>query len=163
MVRHLRWFLFGLALLGFASIPLTEAMQTRADAPASVASPPVPAASTTPKRTVTSLAIGGDTHGELATTDLRSDDGKPFDRWILDCASTGVLTVSVISTEFDAFAELRKPDGALVGKDDDSAGMSNPRLLVECAAGVSYQVVVTVFASGGAMGRYIVRVMEGES
>ncbi len=59
-----------------------------------------------------------------------------------------VVSIDLVSDEFDAYLFLVGPDGNVFVQDDDGGEGTNARLMVELPATGQYQVIVTTYGAG---------------
>ena len=82
----------------------------------------------------TPIGFGQTIGGNLTTSDCPLGDGTYFDVYSFNATAGQRISVSMTSSEFDAYLFLNKPDGTNLYQDDDGGGGSNARI----PAGTSY-------------------------
>jgi hypothetical protein len=101
------------------------------------------------------LAIDVEAVGELDAWDPLLSDGTPAEAWSLAAAADQVLTIDVVSTDFDALLYVQGP-GGLSLSDDDSLGSCNPRLIVTVPEDGELRIVVNAMTPQST-GTYVIR------
>lgn len=100
------------------------------------------------------LATGRFTGGEPTV-----QDGRPAQAWALEGRAGESVTVTLESTDFDAYLYLTGPGLDDLLSDDDGAGNSNSQITVTLPQDAMYLVVASSFQAG-ATGSYTIRVDE---
>lgn len=169
MYAYLRIVVVAVALVALFSQPLQEFVQRQVarrqaalrarDVQGQKELPPSPPPQPTQEEAPPWLSSGSDRTDSLDATSVLAD-GRPYDEYRIACEPDRSYAIDVISAEFDAFAQLLSAERSVILEDDDSGGLSNPRLLASCPGRTVYRLVVTIFAPGGPLGAYTVRVRE---
>ncbi|UCF10054.1 MAG: PPC domain-containing protein, partial [Candidatus Bipolaricaulota bacterium] len=107
------------------------------------------------------VAIGEDVGGVLSSSDPMWDDGTYYDLVAFDGRLGDELEILLMSEAFDAYLELYGPDGAVLGRDDDSGAGSDALLHVTLPADGRYTVFVNSYF-GGEQGEYVLRILRRE-
>lgn len=97
--------------------------------------------------TVGTVGIGSAVTGVLTRESCRLTDNTHADRWRLVLDSAAIVTIDLLSDDFDAFLIVRDSEGNLVAQDDDGAGGSDARITHGFAAGTYYILANTYYAS----------------
>jgi hypothetical protein len=100
------------------------------------------------------LATGRFTGGEPTV-----QDGRPAQAWALEGQAGESITVTLESTDFDAYLYLTGPGLEDLLSDDDGAGNSNSQITVTLPQDAMYLLVASSFQAG-ATGSYTIRVDE---
>lgn len=95
--------------------------------------------------TVGNIAVGDTVTGILTRESCRFADGTRADIWRLTLANPAIITIDLVSTEFDPFLIVRNSEGFLIAQDDDGGGSPNARITHGFAAGVYYIVANTYY------------------
>ena len=151
-----KWFgtlvLLGLLVLMVIPAAANDVPQMQATAtPAPTESPAIEATSAASNAPIPLLQPGAPPNATVTGT-LTAD--APSALYSFEGSVGMIVDITLISTDFDAYLELRGPDGSVVATDDDSAGSLNARIqsFAIPAAG-TYEVQVGSFA-GNAQGEY---------
>ncbi|MFQ5550791.1 MAG: hypothetical protein ACE5FJ_06100, partial [Gemmatimonadales bacterium] len=99
----------------------------------------------------------GITRGSLGPEDILCDDGTFLDAWEVEARQGEVLTVDLISTEFDTYMYIGGPGIEMALADDDDGGACNSRIEVEFPESGRYRVVASSY-NERARGRFAIRV-----
>jgi hypothetical protein len=78
--------------------------------------------------TVGQIVRGQVVQGRLTASDARLTDNTFFQAWTYYGQAGEVITLDVMSTDFDAFAVIQNANGNSVAQDDDSGGGLNARI-----------------------------------
>jgi len=114
-----------------------------------------PAAHGTPD--VMTLGDDASAEGRLEDGDSVMDGGY-VDLYSYTPARAGEVTFDLRSSEFDALLSLEDETGTVIGRDDDSGGESNSRLIFTVVAGRRYFVRVGIFGRNDRGGAYTLSV-----
>ena len=110
--------------------------------------------------TISPIAAGVLVSGELTESDQEADDGTPFDAYKFTVRAGEMVTITMRSTDIDAFLVLGKMDGdsfTSMETDDDGGGSRNSRIEHTFDEAGEYVIRANVVGSP-AMGKYTVRV-----
>lgn len=106
------------------------------------------------------ISVGGEAAGRLQDGDQRLDSGEYVDVWTFQGRAGQQVTISMSSTEVDAYLMLRGPAGVSVWNDDRATGETNARLTVRLPADGEYRISATTYEPGED-GGYLLSVVEG--
>lgn len=106
------------------------------------------------------LSVGGEAAGRLQDGDQRLDSGEYVDVWTFQGRAGQQVTVSMSSTEVDAYLMLRGPAGLSEWNDDRATGETNARITVRLPADGTYRISATTYEPGES-GEYLISVVEG--
>jgi hypothetical protein len=106
------------------------------------------------------LSVGGEAAGRLQDGDQRLDSGEYVDVWTFQGRAGQQVTVSMSSTEVDAYLMLRGPAGVSEWNDDRASGETNARISVRLPADGLYRISATTYEPGES-GEYLISVVEG--
>ena len=117
------------------------------------------AAAAVPAFAAQPLSIGTSVQGQLQATDRSSDRGGRSHDYTLRLAEGQLVAVTVKSTDFDPVVIVFKPDGDLLGENDDREdGSTNSLLVVTAPEAGDYTVRVNSLPMGeGHLGAYTLR------
>lgn len=76
----------------------------------------------------TPISIGQTVNGNLSTSDCPLDDGTYYDVYSFSGTAGQQISVLMTSNEFDTFLFLNRPDGSVLGTNDDGGGGTNSRI-----------------------------------
>lgn len=110
------------------------------------------------------IAIGQTVRGALSAADERISTGEYVDTWTLTGRRGQTLTISMESTDLDAYLMVRGPGDLAEDNDDDPAarGSTNARLTVTLPASGQMRIRPTSYRPGET-GAYVLTVAEGEA
>ena len=111
------------------------------------------------------ISVGQTARGILESTDIRLDDGGHMDGYTFSARRGQTVTVTLQSSDFDAYAEVYLSVGdevKLVGQDDDSGGGTNSRLVITIPQDGQYLIGVSS-AEPEELGRYTISLTAGGS
>lgn len=99
-------------------------------------------------RDVVALAPGEAAVGTLADGDRTLDGGEYQDVYALDVTAGQMLSVSLMSSDFDPYLALILPDGGVVQNDDWEGSNQLSRIDLQTEQGGRYRVVATSYRPG---------------
>lgn len=111
-------------------------------------------------RTLPRIALGQTLSGRLASTDFRRPDGSYADAYVYNGRAGEVITVTLRSNAFDAWAVVDDPNGPMREHDDDSGGNLDAQLSVTLPHAGQYLIVANSVAEG-ATGAYTMSLTSG--
>ncbi|HYH80750.1 MAG TPA: S1C family serine protease [Longimicrobium sp.] len=111
-------------------------------------------------RTLPRIAIGQTITGRLTTSDFRRPDGSFADAYVYTGRAGEQITMTLRSTDFDAWAVIDDPTGPMREHDDDSAGNLDAELTVTLPHAGQYLIVANSVA-GSATGAYTISLRGG--
>jgi hypothetical protein len=124
-------------------------LPTSAATPASAGSPESgPAANT--------VARGQAVQGVLTSSDPQMADRTVYKAYAYTALAAEVITVDLVSSDFDAYLIILDANGNKIAQDDDSGGGTNARITVTLAPG-TYRILANVL-SAGRYGRFTLSV-----
>ena len=100
-----------------------------------------------------------DTRGELTGDDSMDITGKYYDTYRFTVSADRLVTVDVMSDDFDGLAIVRSRTGEVLHQDDDGGEGSNPQISFTAERSETLELVVTTYRSGNT-GRYTVTIYE---
>ena len=105
------------------------------------------------------MSVGTTVQGQLLATDRPSDRGGRSQDYRLRLAEGQLVAITVKSTDFDPVVIVFKPDGDLLGENDDREdGSTDPLLVVAAPETGLYTVRVNSLPMGeGHLGAYSLR------
>ena len=106
------------------------------------------------------ISVGGEAAGRLQDGDQQLDSGEYVDVWTFQGRAGQQVTISMSSTEIDAYLMLRGPGGLSEWNDDRATGETNARLTVRLPADGQYRISATTYEPGE-NGEYLLSVVEG--
>ena len=98
--------------------------------------------------TASSLAVGRQVSGSLATNDETIPTGEFFDAYTFQGTRGQRVSFDMTSSEFDTYLALLFPGGGQEANDDATEGNTNSRLTVTLPADGTYQLVATSYQEG---------------
>jgi S1-C subfamily serine protease len=110
--------------------------------------------------TLPRITLGQTISGRLTSTDATLPDGSYADAFVYQGRAGERITVTLRSSDFDAFAVVDEPDGPLRESDDDGAGDLDSELTVTLPRAGTYFIVANSVASG-ATGAYTLSLRGG--
>jgi hypothetical protein len=108
------------------------------------------------------IAIPGQVSGTLTRSDQRLGDNSYYQAWTFFGTAGQNVQIDVTSSDFDAYAILKGPDGNEIGQDDDGGEGTNARIQLFLPTTGTYRVLVNAFRQGQ-VGRYVLRLGAGPS
>ena len=111
-------------------------------------------------RTLPRIALGQTVNGRLATGDFRRPDGSYADAYVYTGRAGEQITMTLRSSDFDAWAVVDDPNGPMREHDDDSAGNLDAELTVTLPHAGQYLIVANSVAEG-ATGSYTLSLRGG--
>lgn len=105
---------------------------------------------------VRTIAVNSEQAGTLTSRDPQLADHGSYHAYTLAIAAGQQIQVDVMSSEFDAFAMLQDPRGAVLASANEGADGTDARLTFVIPVDGTYRVVVTANRAG-AVGNYRVR------
>jgi len=109
------------------------------------------------------IQVGQTVTGSLSATDpVLPADSTYYQRWILPVTPNQAFTVDLESADFDSYIILTRGRGDKVVDNDDGGGGCNARLVYTATDDHPLRIVVNT-ASKHQMGRFTLRVSDGES
>lgn len=106
------------------------------------------------------LSLGETRTGRLEPGDLTLPSGEYMDRWGFVGREGETLTIDLISSDFDPYLILQRPDGTQFDNDDRAPGDLNARASQRLTLDGRYSIVVTTY-SPGETGAYTLTVTPG--
>lgn len=100
-----------------------------------------------------------DTRGELTRDDATDITGKYYDTYRFTVSAGRLVTIDVVSEEFDGYAIVRSRSGEILYRDDDGGNGSNPQISFSAERSQTLELIVTSY-SEGSTGRYSVSIYE---
>ncbi len=100
-----------------------------------------------------------DSRGELTRDDAVDITGKYYDIHRFTVTEDRLVTIDVLSNEFDGYAIVRSESGQVLYRDDDGGGNANPRIVFTAERSETLELVVTTF-SAETVGGYTVSIYE---
>lgn len=100
-----------------------------------------------------------DTRGELTRDDATDITGKYYDTYRFTVSAGRLVTIDVMSEEFDGYAIVRSRSGEVLYRDDDGGNGSNPQITFSAERSQTLELIVTSY-SEGSTGRYTVSIYE---
>jgi len=100
-----------------------------------------------------------DTRGELSRDDATDILGRYYDTYRFTVNAGRLVTIDVVSDDFDGYAVVRTASGEVLYRDDDGGNGSNPQISFSADQSQTLELVVTSY-SEGATGRYSVSIYE---
>ncbi len=104
--------------------------------------------------TVQSIGDGETKTGQLESGDSTTPGGGFNDIYQLRAPRTGMVSLSLTSTELDPYLTLQDSAGTELTHDDDSGEGNNAFITWPVTAGTMYRLVVSTFGSGSHAGAY---------
>lgn len=111
-------------------------------------------------RTLPRIALGQTVSGRLTASDFRRPDGSYADAYVYTGRAGEQITMTLRSSDFDAWAVVDDPTGPMREHDDDSAGNLDAELTVTLPHAGQYLIVANSVAEG-ATGAYTVSLRSG--
>jgi hypothetical protein len=105
------------------------------------------------------LQVGGLAAGVLGTASRLVQDGRPGEAWELTAEPGQRVSITLESTDFDAYLYVTGPGLSEILTDDDSGGDLNSRIDVTLPTAGPYTVIASALGAGE-FGAYIIRVEE---
>ncbi|MFW5686321.1 MAG: hypothetical protein ACOC0O_06680, partial [Spirochaetota bacterium] len=99
------------------------------------------------------------THGELGREDRVDVRGNFYDVHRFDVTAGRLVTVDVVSDDFDGYAVVRAGERDILYRDDDGGGSGNPRISFTAERSETLELIVTTY-SPESTGRYSVSIYE---
>jgi len=100
-----------------------------------------------------------ETRGELTHDDDADITGKFYDIHPFTVTEGRLVTIDVVSDDFDGYAIVRSESGQVLYRDDDSGGNANPRIVFTAERSETLELVVTTY-SAETIGGYSVSIYE---
>lgn len=114
----------------------------------------IAAAFAMPTNTARVLRLGQTVNGTLGASNPTLGDNSPFEAWYIEGRAGERITITMRSSDFDAYLQFgRQGDQATLGTDDDSGGNSDAQLTITLPATGTYVILANTFAAG-ASGSY---------
>ena len=82
------------------------------------------------------------------TSPVLEDNGSYYAPHTFDGRADEILTIDLISDEFDAYLILQSPTGEMIAQDDDGAGGTNARIVMTLPITGSYTLLVNSYEPG---------------
>jgi|GEM_PF-1584459 len=111
-------------------------------------------------RTLPRIALGQTVSGRLTSSDFRRPDGSYADAYVYTGRAGEQITMTLRSSDFDAWAVVDDPNGPLREHDDDSAGNLDAELTVTLPHAGQFLIVANSVAEG-ATGAYTLSLRSG--
>jgi hypothetical protein len=92
-------------------------------------------------RTLPRVQAGQVINGQLTRSDFLRSDNSYADGYVYQGRAGELLTITMSSSDFDAWLVLDEPDGPLREHDDDSGGGTNSRISVRLPRSGTYLIV----------------------
>jgi hypothetical protein len=116
-------------------------------------SQPVITAAPTVTGTMGQILRGSAVQGRLTTSDGKLADNTFYQAWMFYGQAGEVVTLDVISTDFDAYAVIQDANGNALARDDDSGGNLNARIVFTLPYTGNYRMLANTLRVG-ATGAY---------
>jgi len=100
------------------------------------------------------ITPGRPVSGRLEVGDRPRSGGGYQDLWEFDGRQGQTVVVEMRSSEFDAYLELRDPDGGLVSEDDDGGAGTDAMITATLPRGGRYRIVARSYGEREASGFY---------
>jgi S1-C subfamily serine protease len=111
-------------------------------------------------RTLPRIALGQTVSGRLASGDFRRPDGSYADAYVYTGRAGEQITMTLRSSDFDAWAVVDDPNGPMREHDDDSGGNLDAELTVTLPHAGQFLIVANSVAEG-ATGAYTLSLRGG--
>jgi hypothetical protein len=106
---------------------------------------------------VVGIACGSTTTGQLTTADCALEDLTRYDVYSFSGTTGQQVTITMTSTEFDAYLFLIDTSGSVdVAQDDDSAGGTDARIVFTLTQTGTWFIVTNAFEAADTLGGYSV-------
>jgi hypothetical protein len=107
--------------------------------------------------TVGQILRGQVVQGRLTASDARLSDNTFFQAWTYYGQAGEMITLDVMSTQFDAYAVIQDMNGTALARDDDSGGNLNARITFTLPYTGAFRVIANTLRQG-ATGAYTLSV-----
>jgi len=124
---------------------------------AAVAAPVVSSIGGTGAGTIGQVLRGQVVQGRLTTSDSRLQDNTFFQAWTYYGQAGEMITVDVVSSQFDAYAVIQDMNGTALARDDDSGGNLNARITFTLPYTGAFRLIANTLRQG-ATGAYTLSV-----
>ena len=95
--------------------------------------------------------------GRITVNDARLADNSLYQAWLYVGTAGEVITLDVISVEFDAYAVIQDARGNVLARDDDSGDGTNARIVFTLPYSGQYRLIANTYRPG-ATGTYTLTV-----
>lgn len=104
------------------------------------------------------LSLGQTASSELSADDQKLEDNSFYELWVFQGEAGSRVTITMRSSEFDAYLTIRDTAAEALGNDDDSAGGTDAQVTVTIPANGRIAIVANSLGEGET-GRYTIQIV----